>query len=192
MLREPIVTLLFERGQFDSQATRLTAQALLYYSLGLGAFSAVRIVTATFFAMQDTRTPVKMAGLSILANAILGVVLMQPLDHGGLALATSLASILNLILLVRALRNKLGPLGWKGIMRSFGRTLVCSIAMGAAVWVASLKIIPAHNPALPGLLASVTACIVIGLCTYGGASYILRSPELHIVLTEVRKGNHGK
>ncbi len=192
VLREPIVALLFERGQFDSQATRLTARALLYYSLGLWAFSAVRIVAATFFAMQDTRTPVKMAGLSILANTFLGVLLMQPLDHGGLALATSLASILNLGLLVRALRNKLGPLGWKGIIRSFGRTLVCSIAMGTAVWAASLKMIPAHNPALPGLLGSVIACIVVGLCTYGVASYILKSPELHIVLTEIRKGNRGK
>ena len=72
VLREPIVALLFQRGEFDESATRLTAQALLYYSLGLWAFSAVRIVAATFFAMQDTRTPVKIAGLSILANIILG------------------------------------------------------------------------------------------------------------------------
>jgi putative peptidoglycan lipid II flippase len=188
VLRQPIVALLFQRGQFDAQATQLTAQALLYYSLGLGAFSAVRIVAATFFAIQDTRTPVKMAGLSILANTILGAVLMQPLDHGGLALATSLASILNLGLLVRALKNKLGELGWKSIIRSFGRTLICSIVMGAAVWAAALQIMPVHYQALPGLLGGVSGCIAIGLCTYGGASYILRSPELHVVLTEVRKG----
>ena len=192
VLREPIVTLLFQRGQFDAHATRLTAQALLYYSLGLGAFSAVRIVAATFFAMQDTRTPVKMASLSILANTILGVLLMQPLDHGGLALATSFASILNLGLLLQALKNKLGPLGWKGIIRSFGRTLVCSTVMGAAVWAGGLRIIPAHNPALPGLLVGVIGCITIGLCVYGGASFVLKSPELHVVLTEIRKGIRGK
>ncbi len=188
VLRGPIVALLFQRGQFDAQATQLTAQALLYYSLGLGAFSAVRIVAATFFAMQDTRTPVKMAGISILANTILGVVLMQPLDHGGLALATSLASILNLGLLVQALRIRLGALGWKSIIRSIGRTLACSIVMGAVVWAAGLKIFPDHYPALPGLIGGVIGCVAIGLCTYGGASYILKSPELHAVLTEVRKG----
>ena len=188
VLREPIVALLFERGEFDAQATRLTAEALLYYSLGLWAFSAVRIVAAAFFAMQDTRTPVKMAGLSILANVVLGVVLMKPLDHGGLALATSLSSILNLGLLVRALKNKMGPLGWKSISRSFARTLVGSISMGAAVWAVGLKIIPAQNPTLTGLLGGVAGCVIIGICTYAGASYILKSPELDVVLTEVRKG----
>jgi len=188
VLREPIVTLLFQRGAFDAQATRLTAEALLYYSLGLWAFSAVRIVAAAFFAMQDTRTPVKMAGLSILANVILGVVLMKPLDHSGLALATSLSSILNLGLLVRALQNKLGSLGWRSIGRSFGRTLVSSLSMGVAVWAVGLKIIPAQNPTLTGLLGGVAGCVIIGICTYAGASYILKSPELNVVLTEVRKG----
>ena len=70
ILREPIVALLFQRGEFDAQATRLTAQALLYYAMGLWAFSAVRIIVATFFALQDTKTPLKVAGVSILANII--------------------------------------------------------------------------------------------------------------------------
>jgi putative peptidoglycan lipid II flippase len=188
VLREPIVALLFERGEFDAQATQLTAEALLYYSIGLGAFSAVRIVAAAFFAMQDTRTPVKLAGLSILANVILGVALMKPLDHSGLALATSLSSMLNLGLLVRALKSKLGPLGWRRIFRSFARTLVGSIIMGTAVWAVGLIIIPAQNPTLTGLLGGVAGCVVIGICTYAGASYILKSPELDVVLTEIRKG----
>ena len=188
VLRESIVTLLFQRGEFDAVATRLTAQALLYYSLGLWAFSAVRIVTATFFAMQDTRTPVKMAGLSILANIILGLVLMKPLGHGGLALATSLASILNLGLLVRALKVQLGALGWKSIARSFCRTLLSALAMGVAVWAAGLILVPVQNITLAGLLGGIVGCITIGICSYGCVSYILKSSELHVVLAEVRKG----
>ena len=164
----------------------------MYYSLGLWAFSAVRIVAATFFAMQDTRTPVKMAGLSILVNIVLGVVLMKPLAHGGLALATSLASILNLGLLVYALKNKLGVLGWRSIARSFRKTLVSSSVMGAAVWAAGLIILPAQNITPAGLLGGVAGCIAIGICTYGSVSYVLKSPELHVVLTEVRKGMGGK
>jgi putative peptidoglycan lipid II flippase len=61
VLREPIVALLFQRGEFGSDATMLTAYALLYYAIGLWAFSAVRIVVATFFALQDTRTPAQTA-----------------------------------------------------------------------------------------------------------------------------------
>ena len=91
LLREPIVALLFKRGAFDTQTTALTASALLYYGIGLWAFSAVRIVVALFYALQDTRTPVKMAAISIIVNIILGIVLMWPLRHGGLALVHAIA-----------------------------------------------------------------------------------------------------
>jgi putative peptidoglycan lipid II flippase len=192
VLREPIVALLFQRGEFDVRATQLTAQALLYYSLGLWAFSAVRIVAATFFALQDTRTPLKMAGFSILANIGLGVILMRPLAHGGLALATSLASILNLGLLVYALRNKLGALGWRSIARSFCKTLVSSLAMGGVVWAAGWIILPDRNPGLAGLAAGVAGCIAVGICAYSAFSYALKSSELRIVLIEIRKGIGGK
>ena len=97
VLREPIVSLLFNRGAFDAQATRLTSDALLYYALGLWAFSAVRIVVSTFYAMQDTRTPVKCATVAIAANILFGMALMGPMKHCGLALATSLASMVNLV-----------------------------------------------------------------------------------------------
>jgi putative peptidoglycan lipid II flippase len=188
VLREPIVALLFKRGEFDAAATQLTAQALLYYGLGLWAFSAVKIVTATFFALQDTRTPVIIAVISIAANIVLGVVLMKPLGHGGLALATSLASILNLVLLVRALRIKLGSLGWRSIALSACRTLLSSVAMGLAVWATSRAILPVENETLSGLLVGVAASIAVGLCIFGIMSHVIKSQELNYVLVEVRKG----
>lgn len=188
VLREPIVAILFQRGEFDAVATQLTAQALLYYSLGLWAFSAVKIVTATFFALQDTRTPVRMAIISISANIILGVVLMKPLAHGGLALATSLASILNLVLLSRALRIKLGSLGWGSIAKSACRTLLNSVAMGLAVWATSRALLPVENRTLTAMLVGVIASIAVGLGVFGIISYVTRSQELHYVLAEARKG----
>jgi hypothetical protein len=60
--------------------------------------------------------------------------------------------------------------------------------MGAAVWAAGLKIIPAQNQTLAGLLGGVAGCVIIGICIYAGASYVLKSPELDVVLKEVRKG----
>ncbi|MEJ2168213.1 MAG: lipid II flippase MurJ, partial [Desulfobacterales bacterium] len=188
VLREPIVALLFQRGEFDAAATRLTALPLLYYSLGLWAFSAVKIVTATFFALQDTRTPVSMAAISIAANIILGAALMRPLAHGGLALATSLASILNLALLVRALRLKLGSLGWKRITISACRTLLNSVAMGLAVWATSKAMLPAEKGTLPTMLVGVGASIAVGICVFGIFSYVTKSQELTYVLAEARKG----
>ena len=188
VLREPIVILLFQRGEFDLCAARLTAQALLYYCIGLWAFAAVRIVAATFFAMQDTRTPVQIAGVSIIANIILGVVLMKPLAHGGLALATSLASILNLGLLVISLRAKLGALGFKGILLSACRTFLCSAIMGMVVWLTAQIIVPVEYKTLSGLLVGVTSSIAVGFCIYGAVSYAIKSPELNSVLAEAKKG----
>ncbi len=192
ILREPIVALLFQRGEFDVQATRLTAQALLYYSIGLWAFSTVRIVTATFFAIQDTSTPLKIAGISIFANIVLGIALMKPLDHGGLAMATSLASMLNLVLLLGALRTRLGALGGKSIALSVCRSLSCSVVMGIGIRMAALVMVPDKNSTLTGLIAGVTGSIVIGLCIYGAASYIIKSPELNRVLVEARRGIGNK
>lgn len=188
VLREPIVALLFQRGEFDATASLLTAQAVLYYSLGLWAFSAVRIVAATFFALQDTRTPALMAVISIIANIILGVILMKPLAHGGLALATAMASMLNLGLLVYALRIKLGSLGWRSIALSACKILLNSIGMGLAVWAAAEAIIPTENRTLAGLLGGVATSMVIGLCSYGILSYAVKSQELKIILAEFKKG----
>jgi len=188
VLREPIVALLFQRGEFDAAATQLTVQAVLYYSLGLWAFSAVRIVATTFFALQDIRTPAIMAIISIIANIILGVILMKPLAHGGLALATSLASILNLGLLVHALRARLGPLDWKNIAQSAGRAFFSSLGMGGIVWATAGTLMPLENRTSAGLLGGVVASIGIGLCIYGVISFVLKSQELSSVLTEVRKG----
>uniref|UniRef100_UPI00155D92ED murein biosynthesis integral membrane protein MurJ n=1 Tax=Desulfosarcina cetonica TaxID=90730 RepID=UPI00155D92ED len=130
LLRYPIVALLFKRGAFDEQTARLTSDALLYYCLGLWAFAAVRIVVSIFYALQDTRTPVLTATFSIAANILLGMALMGPMKHCGLALATSLASAVNLGLLVHALRQRLRTLCWRPIGVSVLKTLAASLVMG--------------------------------------------------------------
>jgi putative peptidoglycan lipid II flippase len=188
VLREPIVALLFKRGAFDEKSTHLTAYALLYYSMGLWAFSAVRIVVSTFYALQDTKTPVRIAVISVCANLIFGIVLMGPLGHGGLALATSLASILNLGLLLRALRIKLGMLGLKTIVVSANKTILCSGFMGAAVWATSLFIIPSAEGSLAGLFLGLAGSIAIGFASYGLFSLLLKSRELKEVVAIARKG----
>jgi putative peptidoglycan lipid II flippase len=188
VLREPIVALLFKRGAFDLETTRATAFALLFYGVGLWAFSAVRIVVSTFYALQDTRTPVIMATISVAANIALGIVLMQWLAHGGLALATSLASMINLILLVRALRIKLGPLGLKAITVSVLKSGVSSLAMGAAVGLLAHAIIPSPGGSLTRLFVGLVTSILAGIVFYCGASVVFKSRELGNVLEMARKG----
>jgi putative peptidoglycan lipid II flippase len=188
LLGEPIVVLLFARGEFSAVDARLTVQALSYYALGLWAFSAVRIVVAVFFALQDGKTPVRAALLSILANLLLGVAFMQPLAHGGVALATSLASVLNLMLLLAALRRKLAGMDWRAITRCLVRSLLSAGLMAPGVLGVSRLMIHDTAQSTTTLALGVAASMAAGAILYGSASLILGSPEARGLLTVWRRG----
>lgn len=135
-LRIPIVNLLLQHGQFDRISTEGTAAALLYYAIGLWSMAGVRIVSQAFYSLQDTKTPVKVAILALVTNMLFSgaFLLWTPLAHGGLALATSLASMLNITLLTVLLRKKIGRIDARRIGMSLVRIIPASVAMGAIGW----------------------------------------------------------
>jgi len=178
ILREPIIKLLFERGAFDQEATRLTAEALLFYALGLCAFSGVRIVAPTFYALQDTKTPVKMAVISLIVNIAAGIALMGPMRHGGLALATSIGSAVNLTLLIYALRKRIGRIDGHEIIRSLVRSAVSAAVMGVAVGFVALWCVPKCVGSTWYLVVCVFGSILLGILIYGACAVLLRSQEL--------------
>ena len=186
ILREPIVALLFKRGAFDYGTVQLTASALLYYCIGLWAFSGVRIVVSTFYALQDTKTPVRMAVISIIANIGLGIILMGPLAHNGLALSTSLSSMLNFGLLVRALKKKLGLPGWQSIAGSVCKTIICSGIMSIGVWTVAFLLIPVQSNTC-GIFFGLSLSIATGIVLYVFISFLMKSSELKNIFSMVKK-----
>jgi putative peptidoglycan lipid II flippase len=132
VLGEPIIQVLLQRGEFDAHAAAETAYALIFYSSGLWAFVGTRIVASTFYSMQDTKTPVKIAVLSVLTNIIFSFILMGPLRHGGLAFANAIASAVNFIVLFYLLRKRLVTVDGRKIFRSFIKTGIASAVMGFA------------------------------------------------------------
>lgn len=187
VLREPIVALLFQRGEFGEQAARMTSQALLFYAVGLWAFSSVRIVVSTFYALSDTKTPVVTAVISITANAVLSIILMGPMAHNGLALATSIASMLNLLMLIWALRSRLGALNLATVFRSVLKSVFCSAGMGVVVWRVSCYTAFGSNR-FAGLLAGLLAGIAAGIVSYVLLASLVRSRELAGVSTMIKRG----
>jgi putative peptidoglycan lipid II flippase len=181
VLREPIVAVLFQRGAFDDQTTRLTASALMYYGIGLWAFSAVRILTNTFYALKDTRTPVKLAAFAVAANIILGAVLMQTMSHNGLALALSLASMLHLGLLTMALRKKIRGIPWRVIMCSVVRSGLCALLMGVVVWQMADRMVQSQNSPVWAVLTGLFICILTGIAVFSGLAFFIKAPELQSV-----------
>ncbi len=135
-LSEPIVNLLFQRGEFTYKATTGTVHALLFYSAGLWAFVGSKVVRTPFYSMQDTKTPLKVAIISVAINIILSFILIGPLKHGGLALSLSIASAVNFVILFFLLRSKLGRVDGKKIIRSFTKVAFASLAMGIVGWYA--------------------------------------------------------
>ncbi|MBA4349202.1 MAG: murein biosynthesis integral membrane protein MurJ [Thermodesulfovibrio sp.] len=185
-LKVPIVNVLFQRGEFDYAATIGTSDALMFYSIGIWAIVGVRVITATFYSMQDTKTPVKIAVVAMIANIIFSLLLMSPMKHNGLALANSIASGANFILLFYFLRKKLGGVGTKRIAVSFAKTLTASVVMGFAGWyILQGKIwIVSGNSLEKALYLGITMLLCIGIFMF--ISYLLKSEEMGYILKKVR------
>ena len=136
LLAEPVIKMLFERGNFDSYATRITAACLFFYSFGLLAFAGVKIAANCFYAMQDTKTPLKAAYICMMINVVLNILLMRPFGVGGLAMATSISSWINFVILIIFLRRRIGPLGLMKNAASFLKISAASAVMGVAAYSA--------------------------------------------------------
>jgi len=105
VLAGPILSTLFQYGEFTERDVVMSAYALMAYSSGLTGFIMVKVLAPGFYARQDTRTPVKIGIIAMLTNVVLCAVLAGPLSHAGLALATSMAAFVNAGLLLRGLRR---------------------------------------------------------------------------------------
>ncbi|UCG67290.1 MAG: murein biosynthesis integral membrane protein MurJ [Deltaproteobacteria bacterium] len=180
ILREPIIRLLFQRGAFDPTTTNMTARALLYYSIGLWAFAALRVFVSAFYSLQDTKTPVKVAVVAMLVNIILSVILMHTaLEHGGLALALSLASTLQLVMLIVLLRKRLGGIGGSVVAASMVRSLLASLIMGACIYLLAFKIlVGVLGQGVFSLAFGIFVVVCAGLVIFLISAKVLGSQEL--------------
>jgi len=188
VLREPIITLLFERGAFDSFTTIMTARALLYYSLGLWAFAALRVFVSAFYSLQDTKTPVKVAVVAMVANIVFSVILMRtPLEHGGLALALSLASTLQLFMLIFLLRKRLGGIEGRVVIGSMVRSFLSSLIMGACIYLLAFKVLACTlNSGLSILALWILIVVCTGLFVYFVSAHVLGSKELSSLIKALK------
>ncbi len=188
-LRVPIVSLLLEHGKFDRSSTMGVALALLCYAVGLWAFAGVRVVVQAFYALQDTRTPVVIALLAFCSNILLSAffVFKTTLAHGGLALATSLAAMLNISLLTVQLRKKIGRIDASRILRSLMKIIPASVAMGVIGWWISSNPVWDHRGNTLHKLELLGGGVVVSACFYIVAMWIMKSEELEFIRGMMKK-----
>ncbi|MFH1776393.1 MAG: murein biosynthesis integral membrane protein MurJ [Candidatus Omnitrophota bacterium] len=135
VLAGPIIKTVFEHGQFSAYSTAISAQALFFYCFGLVSYGSSRVLASCFYALQDTKTPVKFSAWALLVNIILGIVLMWPLKIGGLALATSISATLNVSLLYQRLNRRLGGFIHKDILFFALKIIFASAIMGVVAYI---------------------------------------------------------
>lgn len=185
-LREPIISTLFQRGMFDYRATVGTADALLFYSLGIWAMVGVRITASTFYSLQDTLTPMKVAVVSLTINLFLSLLLMGPMSYKGLALANAVSAMVNFSLLFYLLRRRLRRVGAKSIMRSFTKVSIASAVMGISGWLALKGDIWMADGMLLKKVSLLSGTILLCVTVYLFISYILKSEEMGFVVGMIK------
>jgi putative peptidoglycan lipid II flippase len=191
ILREPIIQILFQHGQFSAESTRLTARALLFYAAGLPAFAGLKLIVPAFYSTQDTRTPVRIAAyalaLNIVLNALFLEFLFSRLYNGSPPLASSLSAYFSFFLLFWLFRERLGRLGTRELFGSFGKVLASSAVMGVACYAMLRFAGLAGIKFFFGRAAILAVTIGAGLLVYLGAARLLRCEEIG-ELREILRG----
>lgn len=187
ILAKPAIKVFFERGAFDRQATIMTSGALIFYSIGLVSDSLRLMLNKVFYSIQDTATPMINGGVAVGINLVLNYILVRYMGHNGLALATSISSIITTILLFISLRKRIGEMGIKSYVVCFIKTVIASIIMGLGVYIVYYglgRFLPSHSIVEFSLLIMA---VVIGMLIYLVLCYILRVRELRILLGRFKK-----
>lgn len=182
ILREPLISALYQRGNFDGQDVQLVAWALLWYAAGLVGHSVMEILTRAFYAQQDTRTPVLIGMVAMGLNVVFsfgfswwfGRIGWLPL--GGLALANSLATALEATALFVVMRRRLGGIQGAHIARGFVSCGLAALGMGAGLWF--------WIQAAGGWNRWIVALggVALGGLLYLAGLLILRVPEVQMIL----------
>jgi len=186
-LRIPIISVLFQRDAFDIHSTLLTAQALFYYAVGLWAFSVIRVVVSAFYSLQDTKFPMVAAIVALVTNVIASVILMFPLKHGGLALATSIASAVNVIMLSVVLRRRIGTFLDGEFYRSTVKICVSSIVMWGMILLVDVFLPWRTEGPFDERLLFLTVCITVGIFSFFIMSYMTKCPEMMAIIHTIKK-----
>lgn len=190
VLGEPIVRLLFETGEFTPQDTQATAFALFFYALSLPALSGIQLTSKMFYALYEPQVPVKIGILSIVVNTGLSLIFLRwtGLEHGGLALASTVATTINFVVYLFLLRQRLGSIDGTRIGSSVLKSIVASLVMGLVVygtsnWVGNWVSVGTAR----GKVLQVCLPMLVGVGVYGLFLLLFRMEELEFLLGALKR-----
>jgi putative peptidoglycan lipid II flippase len=193
ILSSDIIRTLFQHGEFSAASTQATASALICFAAGLPFISGVRVTSNAFYSMQDSKTPVRVATMSVAVDFVVSLALMWSLKHVGLAIAVATASVFNFVMHVVDFRKKVGALGLGRILMGTARTVAATLAMVAAIW-AFKRYVPLF-PARQGHVLDAVRLglhILLGIAVYLLAGFALRMEEFSGLKAALKKRGRSK
>lgn len=176
ILAEPVIRLIFEHGRFTAFDSLMTAEALRYYSIGLTAYSAIKILVPVFYALNDTRWPVIGSFTAVGLNIVIISLTINHLAHRAIALSTSITICMNFILLAVILYKKMGSYPAWRLFIGLCKICVAGAAMGMSLLFIEAFFRPSNS--LPILSLQLTCYITAGAGIYAVMLFILRFPEV--------------
>jgi putative peptidoglycan lipid II flippase len=194
LLSEPIVRVLFQRGQFTSADTLAMAPMLAIFAVGMPFFSVVNITVRAFYVLKDTSTPVKIVAVDFVVNVVLSLLLREWFGVKGLVLASTTAIIVQLFLLQRALGRRLPVLTLAPLVPYVAKVLAGSLAMGLVVWggwhaLSGMDLVfSLGRLRMQGAdLIAIFGLIPLGVLAYGGVLWALRIEGLEDLQAMIRR-----
>lgn len=174
VMSAPLLISLFQYGAFGPHDVIMTQRALIAFALGLPAFVLIKILAPGFYARQDMTTPVRVGVITLIVNILMSLLLVMPLAHSGLALATSIAAVANAVLLYRGLRAQQvyrpRP-GWSGLL---AKIVLASTLMGVVLGYEGMNVLSWLQASAGERVTKLAFWIILGMLIYIASLWILR------------------
>lgn len=184
ILANPIVKILFQRGEFDSRATQMTAVALVFYSIGMIGFGLRDILGKVFYSLQDTKTPMINGVIAMVLNIVLNITFVRftNMQLAGLAFATSISALVTITLLFISLQKKMGDFGAKDITLVFVKSLISAILMAVVTLFIYRFISGILGDGFIYDVIKLGVSVVSGAIVYGISIIVLKVNEVNLII----------
>lgn len=177
VLNQPIIQVLFQRGEFNTESTAMTSSCLFFFALSLPFVSGVKILTPAFYAFKDIKTPVVVASLTMAVYIGLSLLLMGSMRVSGIALAFSLSSVMNFFILFIFVGKKVGRINKKGVIYTFIKSLFSAGVMGVIIFF-FMRMFDFQSQEFLGKLAILVSAVALGTMVYLLISLVMNREDL--------------
>lgn len=190
ILSEPIVRILFERGKFNADSTQMTSIALSLYAVGLLAMGIRDVLVRALYSLSDTKTPMINSSIALIVNIVLNLILIKVMGYAGLAISTSLASILTVLLLFRSLKKKAGYFGGDKIIKTGLKSLLAAGVMSVGTIFVYNNLYKMLGIGAINEIIAVASAVIVGAIIYGILIVVLKVEETQLVFGMIKKAKN--